>query len=96
MTNITNITTILDLFLVVNSETGGAFGLVSLFMVFIILLFSLKGYGFDMSFMASSLITWILSTFMWGMGMISAQWVITFAGLTVVGFIFQVIRSPSM
>lgn len=62
---------IIDILVYVNTVTGGWFWSLTLFSIFIILLFSLKMYPIHTAFSASSFVIFLLGVLFWLIGLIS-------------------------
>jgi len=85
MPNITNyyqnVTNMQQLLGVANDQTGGWFYFGVSIMIFIVLLVSFLGFGFESAVVASSFITLILSVLLVYMGLMSWGWAMLYLGL---------------
>lgn len=71
-----------------NSTTGGSFWVGMLYMVWIILLLLTISYGFEVAILVSSFVALILGLLLVYAGLVAWQWVVTFAGILIVMFLY--------
>ena len=87
-----NVTTLPEILVFVNEQTYGVFGLGFLWIFFLIMLIAMKKYGIDASFASSSLLSLIVASLMWSLGILTAHWVVVFVALTIIGVIILLFR----
>jgi len=88
----TNVTTLPEIIVFVNEQTYGVFGLGFLWIFFLISLIAVKRYGIDVSFASSSLLTTIIASLMWSLGILSDHWLVVFIALTIIGVVALLFR----
>jgi len=87
-TNWSNITDFAQIPAEANNNSGGSFWVSVLFMLWIIIMMALIGYGFVTALVTSSFIALILGIILLYAGLISLKFVLVFAGILLFMFLY--------
>ena len=71
-----------------NTASNGSFWVGMLYMIWIILIFLMIGYGFEVAIVVSSFVGLILGLLLAYTGLIAWTWVLTFVGILVFSFLY--------
>lgn len=91
--NWTNMTDFGSLPSLANTASNGTFWVGMIYMMWIILIFMLIGYGFEVALMVSSFIFLIVSILAVYAGLMAWTWLLPFAGLTLFMFLYIIFSS---
>lgn len=76
LTNITGAVTVFDYAVGVNNLTSGYFFVIVVVMIGLISFISMKNYDSSVAFMSASFITFILTAFLWTLGLVNEAWLL--------------------
>lgn len=79
-----------------NTASGGSFWVGMLYMVWIILLMLMVGYGFEVAMIVSSFVALIIGLLLVYSGLVAWQWILTFVGILVFMFLYIIWSSSKV
>jgi len=86
--NWSNVTDLAQLPAQANNVSGGSFWTGMLYMMWIILIFMMIGYGFEVAIITASFLALILGIMLVYSGLVAWQWVLTFVGVLLSMFLY--------
>jgi hypothetical protein len=86
--NWTNVSDFGGMLAIANDNTGGYFWASMMFMIFIVSFFSMIGFGFEVALLSSAFAGLIIGILLAYMDLVAWSWVVMFAGITILSFIW--------